>query len=169
MLLMLIRKMLRRRWLILGLLIGSIVAMAMAAGVPVYTEGILHRMLIKDLQDLQRRSWGIFPGAYQVRTSFSVHEDEETRREKYRSFQETMSAEILKGSIDLPILAESKTFIRDYLEALPVVQREEDPQKRFIRIQSLTDFDRHIEILHGKMYSSRKVDGALRSSFPNRL
>ena len=50
MFLMVVRKMLNNRWMVLCLLIGITIAVAMVSTVPMYTDGVLQRMLIKDLE-----------------------------------------------------------------------------------------------------------------------
>src|SRR5690606_2176697 len=48
-LLMLFRKMLKNRWLVLSLLVGMTLCTAMTASMPIYTDAILKRMLIKEM------------------------------------------------------------------------------------------------------------------------
>ena len=50
MLLMVWRKMLSNKWMVTCLLIGFILAVAMVSSIPMYTDGILQRMLTKDLE-----------------------------------------------------------------------------------------------------------------------
>ena len=51
--LMILRKMVKNRWLELSLLVGLIISVALASSMPIYTHAILQRMLIKDLEVLQ--------------------------------------------------------------------------------------------------------------------
>ena len=46
-LLMLLRKMVKNRWLVLSLLVGMTLCTAMTASMPAYTDAILQRMLRK--------------------------------------------------------------------------------------------------------------------------
>ncbi len=46
---MLFRKMLKNRWLVLSLLVGMTLCTAMTASMPIYTDAILKRMLIKEM------------------------------------------------------------------------------------------------------------------------
>lgn len=50
---LLFRKMLNTRWMVLCLLVGFIMAAAMMSTIPIYMDGSLQRMLIKDMQGYQ--------------------------------------------------------------------------------------------------------------------
>ena len=56
MLLMVIRKMLSNKWMMLCLLLGMVLAVGMVSSIPMYTEGVLNRMLRRDLEEEQTRS-----------------------------------------------------------------------------------------------------------------
>ena len=58
-----LRKMLGNRQMIACLLLGLMLAVAMVSSVPMYTNGVLQRMLEKDLENYQV-STNHFPGTY---------------------------------------------------------------------------------------------------------
>ena len=64
-----LRKMARNKWLVLCLVGGAVVAVAMVASVPLYTDGILQRLLTRDLEQSQQAS-DEFPGRYTIRSSY---------------------------------------------------------------------------------------------------
>ena len=53
MLIMVIRKMLSNKWMVICLLAGAVLAVAMVSSIPIYTDGVLQRMLTKDLEEYQ--------------------------------------------------------------------------------------------------------------------
>ena len=59
-LIMVFRKMINKKWMTLCLLIGFILAVAMVSSIPIYTDGVLQRMLTRDLENHQV-STGFFP------------------------------------------------------------------------------------------------------------
>ena len=67
-----LRKLIKNGWLTICLLGGCLLAVAVASSIPIYTEGVLQRMLIKDLESYQRTG-GKYPGTYYVKTNFSAH------------------------------------------------------------------------------------------------
>jgi putative ABC transport system permease protein len=64
-----LRKLLANRWLTLCLLAGFVIGAALLGGIPMYTSGILQRMLTRDLERFQE-STGAFTGRYSVSASY---------------------------------------------------------------------------------------------------
>ncbi len=154
MLRMVLRKMFSNPWLMICLLVGSILAVAMVSSVPMYTDGVLQRMLTKDLEEYQLNT-GNYPGRYHVRGSFYSQYSEEDRMRAYRVFDRKITTELI-DEIGLPVLRAVKNMTLDHLSALPEVQREEDPKRRFIKLDTVTGIDQHITMIHGRMYTADK-------------
>src|SRR5690554_1701415 len=64
-LVMIFRKMLKNKWLVLCLLLGMIISVALISSIPMYTQGVLQRMLTKDMEQYQLDN-DRFPGGYLV-------------------------------------------------------------------------------------------------------
>ena len=47
---LIIRKMIKNKWLVLSLIIGCMLAVSVIGAIPMYSDGILQRMLIKDFE-----------------------------------------------------------------------------------------------------------------------
>ena len=62
---LLIRKMLKTKWMVLCLFIGFLMAAGMMSAVPIYMDASLQRRLIKDMEAYQLGS-GDYPGIYSV-------------------------------------------------------------------------------------------------------
>ncbi|MFO7612552.1 MAG: ABC transporter permease [Clostridia bacterium] len=65
MLKLILRKMIKNKWLVLSLIIGCLLAVSVIGAIPMYSDGILQRMLIKDFEREQEESrsypaFGIF-------------------------------------------------------------------------------------------------------------
>lgn len=69
MLTFIIRKMIKNKWLTICQLIGLTAAVALVTSIPVYTAGMLKRMLVKDLEALQNEK-GIYPAAFTATNGF---------------------------------------------------------------------------------------------------
>ena len=50
---MILRKMIKNKWLVISLFIGMLMTSALVSTMPIYSESILSRMLVKDLEQLQ--------------------------------------------------------------------------------------------------------------------
>ena len=69
---LLIRKMMKTKWMVLCLFIGFLMAAGMMSAVPIYMDASLQRMLIKDMESYQL-STGDYPGIYSVSKTISAN------------------------------------------------------------------------------------------------
>jgi hypothetical protein len=100
------RKIISNTWKVLCLLLGSILVVGMVCSIPIYTRGILQRMLIKDLENEQANK-GVFPGYLILDSEFSYIDDSEVAstegmlRQKLDSLSADMPvSESLRGEIE---------------------------------------------------------------------
>ena len=159
MILMVLRKMLNNKWMVVCLLTGAVLAVAMISSIPIYTNGVLQRMLTKDLEQYQISS-GVFPGQCLVQASIYSHYDASNRIKAYHMIDKRVKQELIRD-VGLPVMAEAEDFVIDYMTALPEVQREEEPKKRFVKIEAMSGLQEHIKIVHGRLFSSEKKDGII--------
>lgn len=159
MILMVLRKILNNKWMVICLLTGAVLAVAMISSIPIYTNGVLQRMLTKDLEQYQISS-GVFPGQCLVQASIYSHYDAGNRIKAYYMIDRKVKQELIRD-VGLPVMAEAEDLVIDYMTALPEVQREEEPQKRFVKIEAMSGLQEHIKIVHGRLFSSEKKDGIM--------
>lgn len=69
-----LRKMAANRWMTASLTVGVVLAVAMVAAIPVYTQGILGRLLLRDLQAYQMRT-DRYPGIASIHGFVGANED----------------------------------------------------------------------------------------------
>jgi len=144
--------------MVLCLLIGFVLVVAMVSSVPIYTDGVLQRMLTKDLENYQEES-GIYPGSYQVELNLFYGFDSKDDWVKGLNFFDKKIIDELSPKFNLPVVCNTHTFFAGNMVALPEVQREEKPIKRYFKLQGLSGFEDHIQIIHGRMYSTEVKDG----------
>lgn len=97
-----LRKMFKNRWLTISLLVGYLMAVAIVASMPIYSNAILDRMLQKDLQQIQTSS-NIYPGWITAKAGLnSGGSGPEVRAENYREYDSMYHDDVL-GKIGLPI------------------------------------------------------------------
>ncbi len=152
-----VRKLVANSWLTLCLLAGFIVAVALAAGVPVYTGGILQRMLTRDLEIFQEQN-SYFPGRYSVSTSFVWYTDDTGSR--FPQVDQQVRHR-LATEVGLPALASTTLLTVDYLQALPMVPHEDEPATRYVLLEGLSGAGERLRILHGRMFSPTTPDGTI--------
>lgn len=131
MILMVLRKMLNNKWMVICLLTGAVLAVAMISSIPIYTNGVLQRMLTKDLEQYQISS-GVFPGQCLVQASIYSHYDASNRIKAYHMIDKRVKQELIRD-VGLPVMAEAEDLVIDYMTALPEVQREEEPKSGLSR------------------------------------
>ncbi len=151
---MVLRKMWNNPWMMACLLIGSILAVAMVSSIPMYTDGVLQRMLTGELEDYQLDT-GYYPGRYHVKGSFYSNYAQEDRAKAYRVLDRTITKERIP-EIHLPVISRAKTVTMDYFAALPEPQREEEPKRRNVKIDGVQGLGKHAKILHGRLFSGEK-------------
>ncbi|NSW92728.1 MAG: FtsX-like permease family protein [Firmicutes bacterium] len=156
MLIILVRKILNNKWMVLSLLIGSILTVAMVSSVPIYTNGVLQRMLVKDLESYQQ-NYGGFPGRLSIKSKLHYYSnDGNDRIDAYIWFDNRVVK--FPEELGVPVIVKNKSLIADNLLAIPEIQREEKPKTRFFKFEGITDFEKHADIIHGRMFSA-KMDG----------
>ena len=153
---LLFRKMLNTRWMVLCLLVGFIMAAAMMSTIPIYMDGSLQRMLIKDMQGYQIDT-GEYPGEYSVikKTPFGL--DVSQQKEFAQDVIEEVSTRA--KAIDMPIDTYKNTVRDDFL-FLTVESRDVGDKAVRTKLVGMSEVENHINIKRGRMYQQGLVDGA---------
>ncbi|MFU0800517.1 MAG: ABC transporter permease [Xylanivirga thermophila] len=147
------RKMASNKWMVLCLLIGFMLAVGMISSIPMYTDGVLQRMLTRDLENYQINTGG-YPGTYHVKIPYGG----ENWRSKYLEHDKSINAHV-KEEMGIPYLSSYNKFTVDYIYALPEVEREEKPKKRFFKLEAVSNMESHVDIIHGKYPSNEVKNG----------
>lgn len=148
-----VRKMLNNKWMLICTLIGAIITVALLSSIPTYTEGIMQRMLTKDL-DNSLQSTGIYPGGYQINfEGFWIPKNENSYK-IFQSYDNKVKNDISKN-IDLPILTQVT-----YEDAgLFNITKNDAERRAAASLCSLSDMENHIKILYGRLYSKKVENG----------
>ncbi|NMA80161.1 MAG: ABC transporter permease, partial [Clostridiales bacterium] len=156
MIILLFRKMLNTRWMVLCLLVGFIMAAAMMSTIPIYMDGSLQRMLIKDMQGYQLDT-GEYPGEYSVikKTPFGL--DVSQQKEFAQNVIDEVSAKA--RAVDMPI-STYKNTVRDDFLFLTVESRDVGDKAVRTKLVGMSEVEDHINIKRGRMYQQGLVDGA---------
>jgi len=132
-------------------LIGSIITAAMLSSIPIYTEGILQRVLTKDLEIFQQET-NNFPGGYLVEYDGTFSGTDGNM--SFDSFDNKISQVVFK-SIELPVLSQCK-----YIDVGNGRVKMEDGKKEIdARISALYEIKDHINIVNGRIFSGQQVNG----------
>ncbi len=151
--LLVLRKLLNNRWMFLCLLIGFLVVATVVSSIPIFTDGILQRVLILDLQEYQA-SYNQYPGHYEVSQNYNSSSYMTYRN--FKLFDEEISHTLSK-QITVPTLADvtrvtmtSRTYVKAPYKNTPTSRAD---------VVGLTDFQDKVTVLYGRMLQPGLVDG----------
>ena len=151
-----LRKMFRNKWMMLCLLIGSVISVAMLSSIPMYTDGVLQRMLTKDIEEYQQSTL-TFPGYFSVQVAQDRNADEKTRANDISYFDKKIN--VMADEYELPILTRYTINTIDFMNIVYFNSDDTIKSKRPIKIQSISEMDKHIKLIAGRMYSNEVKDG----------
>lgn len=155
---MVLRKMIKNKWLVLCLLLGLIISIALVSSMPMYSGGVLQKLLVKDLEQYQQES-NNYPGGYQLSLYFQEDIKYEDRGAVYDKLDKYIKQDVPQ-ILGKPYL----TFVQS-VALDPYRMTPEDPTKvapdpnRYGKIQALIDFENHVKLIDGRMPAKEKVDG----------
>ncbi len=149
--------MLSNKWMVLCLLVGSVLSVAMLSSIPIYTNGVIQRMLTKDLERFQMET-SEFPGGFYIRADLQLAYIPTETVDAYKYFNEIVTNEKAK-QYNLPVLASfenisSRSFIME-LEVNDI----DDRTWRTTKVQSVSGIQDHLELVTGRFPSNKKKDG----------
>ncbi len=157
------RKMANNRGMTAFLFTGMLLAVAVVSAIPLYTSGILQKVLIGDLEGLQRDT-GEYPGYYRVVAEYRNFADADKAR-YYGNLKDNLSRRMVP-ELSLPAVSVSEEDFVGYFGALPAKQREENPVSRLVSLYARPDLETHVEITHGRMCSAASPAGVFEVVVP---
>lgn len=149
--------MIHNGWLVLCLAAGSLLAVALISSIPMYTDAIMQRMLVRDLENFQVQR-GTYPGTISARFNF-YNPNEDPERAKFYNYINDTTAEDLIPKLGLPVLESSRHALLDYLLAVDEERPDAENKRPNLQINALQGFEDHIDIIHGRMYDPEPKDG----------
>jgi putative ABC transport system permease protein len=153
---MIIRKMVQNKWLVSSMFFGILITVALVGTMPIYSEAILSRMLVKDLETFQNER-GIYPGTHWSMMGF-YNESIEKRASRIAEVDKFMT-ETAGPGFGIPI----KELVRERRtkSVIFIPEGEEDSKKtkQTATLRSYSDFEQHIKLEDGRMPSKQPVDG----------
>lgn len=156
-----LRKMLKNKWLVLCLLFGCLLAVSVFSSIPIYTNGILQRMLVKDLK-LSFENGQNYPGMYSVSMEFkgNPQSQEQTITDRYQEISTHLEEKLIPMT-GLPVQSRMQFWsVNNFL----LSRAEEKPSKlrsKKAGIAAVGDWQEHIRLVSGEMPSAQLQDGCI--------
>jgi putative ABC transport system permease protein len=152
-----LQKMIHNGWMVLCLAAGSFLAVALISSIPMYTEAIMQRMLVRDLENFQRER-NTYPGTLQARYNFYNPQVDPTRGRFFDYINEATESDLVPA-LGLPVLEQSIHGMLDYMLAYAEDRPDEENKRPNTQVQALKGIEDHIKIIHGRMANPEPVDG----------
>lgn len=168
---MIIRKMIKNKWLELGLVMGLILSVALVSSIPIYTDAILQRMLYQDLQNKQIES-GQFSGVHWSTIYMNKDSSLDDREKRIERTDRYMNS--TKSKYSLPIIHYVRRRSTKRYEFIPNDPQKLDPSvNRTAEISSMSGLQENIQLIEGRLPSKEPIDGVYEalifSSVPAKL
>lgn len=161
--LMLLRKMLKNRWLVASLLVGMVLSTALASSIPTYKNSILQKMLVKEME-LYHVNSGRYPGTVQAYATFQRTENQNQILQKLEASW--------SGLFEGPKLTEGERVFdieSANISFDPVDSAKADPdQSRNASFLLLNEIEEHAELTSGRWPTEEPVGGVIEALVTDR-
>ncbi|ULL15775.1 ABC transporter permease [Paenibacillus sp. H1-7] len=159
-LVMIMRKMIKNKWLELSLLLGLIISVGLVSSMPIYTNAILQRLLVKDLELLQDNTQQ-YPGIFWTSTFITGEIQPDAAKQAIMATDEYMVKTAQPG-FHLPIKSYVIERATDKYNLVPADGDKVDGTvKRLSDITSLSGLEDHVRLIDGKFPSAEPVNGVV--------
>lgn len=145
-----------KKWMAISLIIGNILLIGMVIGSTVYSNAVLNRVLVKDLNNYMNDT-----GIYPLQTEVSIRMDN-TR--SYASVaRKVKELEKLTANLPAEMKLNKKEIISSYyIRSNYLIEPTDKEDGAFVLdLSFLSDLGNHVKFLSGNMYSSEIVDGVV--------
>lgn len=155
---MILRKMIKNKWLELSLLSGLVLAVGLVSSIPIYSAATLQRMLVKELEQQQDKT-GIYSGNHGV-SVFMTSETPSSEKQKLLSKTDSFIKNKVHPGFGLPLKAYFIERATDQYSLVPQdPARVESSLQRLASITGISDMEQQFRLIDGKMPASEPVNG----------
>jgi putative ABC transport system permease protein len=113
-------------------------------------------MLTKDMEQYQLDS-GYYPGRYELQLNAFTYYKGKDRVGAFDWFDQRIEPQMI-NKLNLPYV-KMKRLGMDYMTFLPTEQTDEKALKVYAKLYGITDFEKHIQLVAGRMPATESVNG----------
>ncbi|WP_029192377.1 ABC transporter permease [Paenibacillus harenae] len=147
---MIIRKMVQNKWLVASLFIGLAMSVALVSSMPIYSEAVLSRMLVKDLEKMQTNR-NIYPGSQYNKLFYTKETPEEMNQifDRVDKYVHNQAA----GSFQIPV----QELVTDFQSKSMKIRATNDPNPesksslKSMTLRAFSGLEDHIKLVDGRM------------------
>lgn len=148
-LIMILRKMIKNKWLELSLLFGLVLSVALTSSMPIYTDAILHRLLIKELENLQIHS-GQYPGTYWSAVTIQPDAVQAHQGDNVIAADEFLQNQA-GGRFGIPVQYFVRERVTDKISFAPAQAEQVDvTNMRWADLAAISDLQNHVRLVDGR-------------------
>ena len=146
-----IRKLIRNKWISLCLIAGLVIAVALVTSIPMYSEGALQRVFRDDLISYMERT-GIYPGGLTASRSFNSAHHSRQAIDQLPVYQKEIENTLI-SAVDLPLVV--STNRKNLISLFEVANTEGNLkiQRSSLTISSIPGLEHNIQLIAGSMPS----------------
>ena len=139
-----LRKIAKKKWMMLALLIGNALLVSITISNPMYTKAVLQRMLTRELSDFMVAR-NAYPGLISVRSGTNAARANTV-------FDGAAVIASIPERFDIEPIEEVSILYLNTSKALPDLVRDDDRMGKSITLGTMSDIEDHIRITAGSMY-----------------
>ena len=152
-----LRRLRGRGWLAVGLGASASLSVALLASVPLYSNGVLQRLLTRDLEQHQMRT-GRHPGTASLDVNLYQLRHRGDRAELVGEIQSMLQGSLVPA-LRVPLAAQMHSIAMDHLHG---DRPPGDPlagQRVAVDVQAFAELPDHVVVTNGRMFGSEARDG----------
>ena len=152
----LLRKMKKNKWIMLSLLIGNVLLIGIVSGTPIYIQGSMQRILIRDMEQMQLDR-NIHPAIVEL----GFHFDSVPEEESVSMFQSIHRQTVphITSLMNIPVIRTVENLVINDIRVVPAIPRAERPRSQAMSLNTFAGFEDYITITHGRLPSNELQDG----------
>lgn len=150
------QKMRSKKWMTISLLLGNLLMIAIASAVPLYSQAVMQRTLIKSMGNYLTES-GKYPGTVMAKATYNEYF--KGSLEDITGMEMTLQS--ISEVLEVPSQILVKHFEKINVSAVSAVLVDGKEKETSIRLASYSDFADHIQIKYGEMYTGEVRDNVI--------
>jgi len=164
MLLRVFRKIYKNKWMFVSMLVGVTLALAIICTVPIYSRGVLQKVLMNDLEDFQKNekmNAGIYYGSYTPKNILTSQ-----LSKKHASITNNILNKTAE-KIKVPIISKKSIITLNNLEVTLADKSKKDSVRNSFDLYAVSEIEEHIVVTKGNKNSNQKgTDGCYEVMVP---
>lgn len=176
-----LQKLLKKKWLTLSLVFGMTVCVALISSIPLFSDGVLQRMLIQELEQAQKDS-NLYSGYYMIactdndwkirtlltelqrqKMNFLENPDVRNHYQKklvaFTQLENTLRDNIVR-QINLPVLASCTMYVLTNREIAPLHKTDFVVHTDTAKLKAVRNLKDHVKLVAGRFPDSGRPNGA---------